>query len=618
MDKGQNSRMAPSAEFSVVNSLMTSLGIRTFRATGAAVKALRGLGGARRPLDFRSGRPSNPRQDVDKADLETMLEGLESQKLTWARTSNRDKAELLERCLKRMVDSTDECARRTCEVKGSYESGLGEELAAWSSCCWIVSETLECLRHDFNPPVGATRVSEGDQGRTVVETFPRGLLMNLVFLGCKGEVWLQPGKTLRQGPPRTNQEGSVWLVLGAGNQIPAVVGDIVHCLFLCNSTVILKMNPVNDFLGPLLEDCFKPLISEGFLKIVYGGAEVGKMLVNHRLTEEIHMTGSDKTFDAITWQGKKPKKGSKLRNPPFKKPVHAELGCVTPYIVLPGNWSREDLDFQARQCVSGKFHNAGHNCVAVEVLVVPENWHLREAFLSRVKHHLEKSQKRIAWYPHSRANFERFLSTFPQAQQFGSFDESTGQAPWVLASGLTTETASSGNENWCGVLQEVRIKSKNLRDYVEQAAEFCNNKLWGDLSCAVFVDPQTQKKSKEDLDYLIGSLKYGSIAVNIPTTIVFAVPSLTWGGYPGNGTPEDPGNTLEDIGSGNTVVHNSICLLHHQKSVLYAPWKPPIYPVWNYDNLNLENTARCMVRFFAFPTLANFASLAVQALFGEP
>lgn len=602
----------------MVDSLMTSFGIGTFRATAAAAKIVRDVGGKRGPREFQRGVPPTPRPDISTSEMESTLAGLEARKLAWAKTGNREKANLLEQCLDNMVQLTDECARKTVGVKGSYESGLGEELAAWSSCCWIVSEAVKSLRHDFKPPVGATRTGGGSDPCTVVETFPRGLLMNLVFFGMRGEVWLQPGEKIRQGPPThlRTEGGSLWLVLGAGNQIPAVVSDLVHCLFMCNAAVVLKMNPINDFLGDLLERSFDPLIRNGSLSIVYGGADVGKALVNHPLTQVVHMTGSDKTFDAITWRGKKPKStGAKAKDasqvkPPFAKPMHAELGCVTPYIILPGNWTEEDLDFQATQCVSGKVHNAGHNCVGLEVLVVPENWHLREKFVDRVKFHLQHSQKRVAWYPNSKGNFDRFLSKFPHAEQFGSFDEETGQAPWVMASGLSPSTASTRDEHWCGVIQEVRIKSKSLQDYVERAADFCNNQLWGDLSCAVFVDPKTQKHSKEELDYLISSLKYGSVAVNCPTTLIFAVPSLTWGAY--------PGNTLLDIQSGNTCVHNSACLKATQKSVLYAPWKPPFYPVWNYDTVNLENSARCMVKFFAYPSFGTFAALAMQALLGTP
>ena len=603
---GQKQLAATSMEFSMFE-FWTAVGIHTFRASAAAAKFLRGMGGARSPHPFVPGCPHTPRTPTSNKVIESCLYILKEKKQAWAQASSAEKAELLEKCLANMVDVADDVAKVTVKVKGSYESGLGEELAAWSSCCNIVRETIKAVKADYKPSGVKTRLLK-ESNQVVCETFPRGL-MGLVFLGMKGEVWLQPGKEFKQGRPESSDDGSLWLVLGAGNQVPALVGDITHCMFMCNSTVILKMNPVNDFLGSMLEASFEPLISKGYLQIVYGGAEVGKTLVEHPLTEEIHMTGSDRTFDAITWQGKQKPKDKKTI-PPFTKPIHAELGCVTPYIILPGNWSKEDLDSQAKQCVSGKTHNSGHNCVALEVLILPENWHLREKFMERIKFHLEKSEKRVAWYPHSKSNYERFLSKFPEAHQFGEFNEETGQTPWVLASGLTPETAGAQSEHWCGVLQEVRVKSRSLADYVEQVADFCNNKLWGDLSCAVFVDPKTQKRSKAEVDYLIRSLKYGGIAVNLPTHIAFAIPTLTWGGY--------PGHTIYDIQSGNACVHNTSCLLDTQKSVIYGPWKAPIYPVWNYDNINLENTAKGLVKFFAYPNIANMAALAMQAMFGTP
>ena len=508
---------------------------------------------------------------------------------------------------------SEDVARDTVGVKGGYESGLGEELAAWACSCNIVRETIDSVRADFKPSVMRTREIQTKSGVSQLscQTFPKGL-MGLVFLGMKGEVRLQPGKKLVQGRiQESSEKGSLWLVLGAGNQIPAVVGDLVHCLFMGNSTVVMKMNPINDYYGSTLESCFEPLITRGFLKIVYGAAEVGKMLVNHPLIEAVHMTGSDKTYDAIMWQGKKPKDPSNTKvKPPFTKPIHAELGCVTPYIILPGNWSEEDLDFQAKQCVSGKVHNAGHNCVALEVLIVPESWHLREKFMERIKFNLKKSQKRISWYPQSKANYDRFLSKFPQAEKFGEFIEESGQAPWVMVSGLSPNEASCDTENWCGVLQEVRIKCRNLPDYVSEVIDFCNNKLWGNLSCAVFVDPKTQENSKEEVEELIAKLKYGAVGVNVPNHIAFAIPSLSWGGY--------PGNTIYDISSGDACVHNSHCIQDIEKSVLYAPWKAPVYPPWNYDSVNLEKTAKSMCFFFAYPTIGNFLSLALNALFGTP
>jgi acyl-CoA reductase-like NAD-dependent aldehyde dehydrogenase len=590
--------------------LFTAVGINTFRGAAQAAKVLRNVSGWSNARDFQKGQAPIPRAETPLEDVESCVHMVEAQRRNWARTSSKKKADFLEQCLANMVKMTDEVARETVGVKGSYESGLGEEIAAWSSSCWIVRETIKAVKADFKPSVMRTRELEDKAGtrQLACQTFPSGLL-GLVFLGMKGEVRLQPGKKLRQGKVEENEDGSVWLVLGAGNQIPVVVGDVLHCMFMCNSTVVLKMNPVNDYLGAFLETSFEPLIHHGYLKIVYGAAEVGKLLVNHPLVEAIHMTGSDKTFDAITWQGKPKPKDNKTK-PPFTKPIHAELGCVTPYIIVPGNWSDSDLDFQARQCVSAKVHNAGHNCLALEVLVVPENWHLREKFMKRIQFHLAKSQKRISWYPQSKKSYERFLSKFPQAEQFGDFVEESGQAPWVMVSGLTPESASCDQENWCGVIQEVRIKSKSLPDYVSGVLDFCNNKLWGDLSCAILVDPKTQRNSKEEVEELISKLKYGSVAVNVPTHILFAIPSLTWGGY--------PGNTIYDIRSGNASVHNTACIQDIEKSVLYAPWKPPIYPVWNYDNVNLEKIATSMCKFFSYPSLSNFAALSLPALFGTP
>jgi len=589
----------------------TAVGIHTFRATAAATKVLRNMAGAAKPSAFQPATPHVPRAATSAKALESSIYVLDQQKREWAGIPSAEKAALLERCLENMVSVTDGVARETVKAKGGYESGLGEEIAAWSSCCWIVREAIKAVAADFKPALGKTRKIKGTN-QVACEVFPRGLL-GLVFLGMRGEVWLQPGEEkARQGRPKevAGEEGALWLILGAGNQVPAVIGDIVHCMFMCNAAVVVKMNPVNDYLGTYLESSFQPLISKGYLQIVYGAAEVGKTLVEHPQVDAIHMTGSDRTFDAITWQGRpKPSKESK-EAPPFAKPIHAELGCVTPYIILPGNWSDEDLDFQARQCVSGKFHNAGHNCVALEVLILPENWHLRSKFMERIKHYLGQSQNRVAWYPHSQKSYDRFSAKFPEAKRFGAFSEDTGQSPWLLAEGLTPETADGSAENWCGVMQEVRIKSRSLSDYVEQVAAFCNDKLWGDLSCAVFVDPKTQKHSKKEVDFLIQSLKYGSVAVNVPTTIVFAVPNLTWGAF--------PGNTVYDIRSGNACVHNCACLQNTQKSVLYAPWKAPIYPVWNFDNVNLPSSAKCMVKLFAFQNLANFAALAMQALLGAP
>ena len=54
----------------------------------------------------------------------------------------------------------------------------------------------------------------------------------------------------------------------------------------------------------------------------------------------------------------------------------------------------------------------------------------------------------------------RFKARFPQALELGTPPEgvqvtpaSGTPVPWLLAEGLTPETASTSTENWCGVIQ---------------------------------------------------------------------------------------------------------------------------------------------------------------------
>ena len=65
------------------------------------------------------------------------------------------------------------------------------------------------------------------------------------------------------------------LVLGAGNITAIPVMDVVTKLFNEGKVCLLKMSPVNDYLGPFLEEAFSDPIQRGFLSVVYGGAEEG-------------------------------------------------------------------------------------------------------------------------------------------------------------------------------------------------------------------------------------------------------------------------------------------------------------------------------------------------------
>lgn len=54
--------------------------------------------------------------------------------------------------------------------------------------------------------------------------------------------------------------------------------------------------------------------------------------------------------------------------PVTKKKVTAELGCVTPAILVPGDWTREEMEYVASGIVAGLASNSGHSCAGLEVV----------------------------------------------------------------------------------------------------------------------------------------------------------------------------------------------------------------------------------------------------------
>ena len=90
-------------------------------------------------------------------------------------------------------------------------------------------------------------------------------------------------------------------MLGAGNVSSIGPLDALYKLFVEDQVVLFKTNPVNAYLGPLILEAFRTLIDQNVLRVVYGGAAEGAYLCTHPGIDEIHITGSDKTFDAIVW-----------------------------------------------------------------------------------------------------------------------------------------------------------------------------------------------------------------------------------------------------------------------------------------------------------------------------
>ena len=199
-------------------------------------------------------------------------------------------------------------------------------------------------------------MTEAADGRVRVRVFPASAFDRVTFAQTTAEVWMEPGVTeasLRAGQAAAYRDpeghAGTALVLAAGNVASLGPRDVLSKLFVEGKVVIMKANPVNDYLVPHWGRAMASLVEAGVLAIVDGGADVGQYLTGHELIDEVHITGSDKTYDAVVFgTGAEGTARKKADDPVLDKPVTAELGNVSPVIIVPGRWSIAELQYYKR------------------------------------------------------------------------------------------------------------------------------------------------------------------------------------------------------------------------------------------------------------------------------
>lgn len=560
--------------------------------------------------------PATPIAEVDAA-----IDRLHSKKSAWLDVSIGDRIELLERCIADILAASEEWAAVGARLKGlaPTDNLAGEEwLAGPMATIRNARLFAEALRAGGAP---RTIVRTRTDGQTVARVFPANMMERLMFTGTSVDVWIEKGERPTQGAiyrddAKTKKAGAVCLVLGGGNVSSIPPMDVFYKLFVDNEVCLLKMNPVNEALGPVLEKALKPLIEGGWLAIVYGGAEVGAHAAGHSKIDTLHVTGSDRTYDAIVWGGtdKKKEPGAKRVN---DKPFTAELGCVTPVIVVPGPWSESDIRYQARNVASMVTQNASFNCNAAKVIVTARGWLQRDAFLKAVHEELRKTPARKAYYPGARDRYERFLDAYPHAQVLGEVpsDAPDEVVPWTAIPDVPSEAGGYAltNEAFCGVVAEVTLEAEksghvDVPLFLERAVSFANDRCWGTLSCALLIHPATEEDHDAEVKQAIADLRYGGIAINAFPGLIYALGSATWGAF--------PGHRPEDIQSGVGVVHNGFLFDHPQKSVARAPFRIRPTPAWFVDHRNLLALGKELTRFEAKPTWGGVFKVARAAMKG--
>jgi acyl-CoA reductase-like NAD-dependent aldehyde dehydrogenase len=426
--------------------------------------------------------------------------------------------------------------------------------------------TLRSLAKGRSPMAGlTTSAAPGD--RVAVHTFPTSPADALLLSGFTGEVWLRPGVTradaeaaagLAQRTPTVS--GGVGLVLGAGNVTSIPVLDVLYELLAHNRVVLLKLNPTMDSLLPVFERALAPLIEPGFLRIATGGGDVGAYLTDHKGIDHVHITGAEATFDAIVWgTGATAARRWREHRPRLRTPITAELGGVSPIIVVPGRWTEADLRFQAEHVATMRLQNSGHNCIAGQVVILSADWPQREQFLAALHDAYGRAPERPVWYPRADEKLAAAASDYPDAEWLA------GRTRALVTVGPDDATALERTEYFAPVLGIVELPGEG-QAFLDAAIAHANEKLAGTLGANVLIAPETLRDLGDGFERSIADLRYGAIAINAWTAFTFLTPTVSWGAF--------PGNPVEAIGSGTGVVHNAYLLADVERSITRGPFRP--------------------------------------------
>ena len=515
----------------------------------------------------------------DTADIDVAIGVLAQSKQTWARTDCDQRIAILKDIKDRLHSVSGDWAQAASREKQIPEGSPldGEE---WISGPYTVMAACNSLIATLSRMTGKSYLDDlptrrvADQ-QLAVRVLPHSVWDHLLLSGIKADIWMQPGVTaenLHQSAagaydvPESQREGSVSLVLGAGNIAAIAPLDCFQKLFAEHSVVLLKMNPVNDYLVDFLEPALKPLIDIGALRIVRGGTDVGEYLCNHPDIDTIHITGAEASHDAIVWgSGPEGIENKRQGTPRNTRKITSELGAVCPTIVVPGPWTNADIQFQAEQVATQKLHNSGFNCVACQVLIVPESWDQRDDFLGKLKTVLADVPTRGLYYPGAEERLSEFERRQPAAENLAAAASGSARIMAEISQGDSAEHAET-SEVFAPALGVTSVDGVDVEAYLRNAIAYCNDKLHGTLGANIVIHPKTRRELGERWESILADLRYGCIGINAWTGLGFLAVQTPWGAY--------PGHTLDDVQSGIGFVHNTYMFDRVERTVIEAPFRP--------------------------------------------
>ena len=189
------------------------------------------------------------------------------------------------RLLDDLIHRTDATAARWvaagAEAKELSASQVGEE---WLSGPYAVLRAATALRTSLQRLSNGMNtyddrwVTARSDGRAIVKVLPVEWFEPLLLSGYRIDAWMQPTVTPSNLAAHTGSfyrttspQGRVCGVLGAGNISSTPPLDALYKLFVEGQVVAIKLNPLNDYLGPIFEEAFASFIDRGWMRFCMEG-----------------------------------------------------------------------------------------------------------------------------------------------------------------------------------------------------------------------------------------------------------------------------------------------------------------------------------------------------------
>ena len=289
---------------------------------------------------------------------------------------------------------------------------------------------------------------------------------------------------------------------------------------------------------------------------------------------------------------------------PIKQPFTSELGCVTPWIVSPGKWTKGELNVQVKGMVTGTLACGSALCISTKVLIVQKEWPQREEFEQLFEKTVTECPLIPAWYPGSAQRWQRFRKKYPQAKELRMKGSHVREEHLPL---LVAEIDAEGKdlrgefalveEAFSPVIALVRVPAASTPAFLEKAVSIANDECLGSLSCSITVPPSVNKEYPDAVNRAVEDLRYGSVCVNVWGVAGFLIETGTWGGW--DATAVSKSADKDHSFSGHGFAHNLLFLDHPEKTVTRASIQSPFIQAFYLPHMHPVTLPIKLVQFVA-------------------